>query len=73
MNNKIQTIDLNGLKQDQIEQIQTMIDTFKQQNQLDASDNQDKEISQSDLIDDIFFESEILQPFNRIVLYGDRI
>lgn len=73
MNNKIQTIDLNGLKQDQIEQIQTIIDTFKQQNQLDASDNQDKEISQSDLIDDIFFESEILQPFNRIVLYGDRI
>ncbi|NES86971.1 MAG: hypothetical protein F6K10_39765 [Moorea sp. SIO2B7] len=69
--NKI--IDIHRLKPEQIQQIQKMIDLFERQNQLDALNKQQEEIDQCDLFDDIFFESEILQPFNRIQLYGDRI
>ncbi len=73
MNQPAQKIDLNGLSAEQIEQIQMMINSFKQQNQLEGLNHQTKETNQSELMKDIFFESEILQPFNRQVLYGERI
>ncbi|MEQ8970843.1 MAG: hypothetical protein RIG63_15735 [Coleofasciculus chthonoplastes F3-SA18-01] len=65
-----QTIDITGLTPEQIEQIYLMIETFKtinqQQNQLNP-----EHLSESDL-NSLFFESEILQPFNRTMLYGNR-
>ena len=66
-------LDINGLKAEQIKVLQTMIDSFKQQNKLERLNNPTKESNQSELMKDIFFESEILQPFNRQVLYGERI
>jgi hypothetical protein len=65
-----QTIDITGLTPQQIEQIYLMIETFKtinqQQNQLTP-----EHLSESDL-NSLFFASEILQPFNRTMLYGNR-
>ena len=73
MNSKTnKTIDLNGLKPEQIEQIQTIIDDFKQQNQREDTYLQDEEKSELNSLNDIFFESEIIQPFNRTTLYGNR-
>ena len=64
------TIDLNGLKPEQIEQIQTIIDDFKQQNKQEATSHKAETKSEFDFLNDIFFESEIIQPFSRITLYG---
>lgn len=65
------TLDVTGLTSEQIEQIYVMIDTFrainKQQNPL--IEDQLSEFDPTPL----FFESEILQPFNRSRLYGNRI
>ena len=73
MNSKTnKTIDLNGLKPEQIEQIQTIIDDFKQQNKQEATSHQAETKSEFDFPNDIFFESEIIQPFNRTTLYGNR-
>jgi hypothetical protein len=70
MNSKtIRKIDINDLKPKQIEQLQAIIDDFKQQNQLEYACLQDREKSELDFLNDIFFESEILQPFNRITLF----
>ena len=73
MNRKtVKKIDLNGLKPKQIEQLQAIIDDFKQQNQREDTYPQDEGKSELNCLNDIFFESEILQPFNRITLYGKR-
>lgn len=65
------TLDVTGLTSEQIEQISGMIDTFrainKQQNPLTED-----QLSEFDLTP-LFFESEILQPFNRSLLYGNSI
>ncbi|SKB12052.1 conserved hypothetical protein [Planktothrix sp. PCC 11201] len=65
------TLDVTGLTSEQIEQIYVIIDTFrainKQQNPLTED-----QLSEFDLTP-LFFESEILQPFNRSLLYGNRI
>ncbi|MGK7897673.1 MAG: hypothetical protein AB4372_29670 [Xenococcus sp. (in: cyanobacteria)] len=66
-------INLNGLTTKQIEQLQIVIDGFKQQNKQKTTFCQDETKSEWDSISDIFFESEIIQPFNRITLYGNRI
>lgn len=64
------TIDITGLTSEQIEQIYAMIETFKtinkHQHQLTAE--QRLEFDPTPL----FFESEILQPFDRSMLYGNR-
>ncbi|MDJ0661580.1 MAG: hypothetical protein QNJ42_19145 [Crocosphaera sp.] len=73
MNKPIPKIDIDGLTEQQIEQIQTIITSFKQQNELELKKSQSKGINQSQPIDDIFFESDILQTFNRSMLYGKRI
>ncbi|USR92630.1 hypothetical protein NEA10_07895 [Phormidium yuhuli AB48] len=65
-----QTLDITGLTPEQIEQIQKIIETFKtinQQQNQSATEN----LSDSDL-NSLFFASEILQPFNRTMLYGNR-
>ena len=62
-----QTIDITGLTSEQIEQIYLMIKTFK------ALNRQQKPLTQEKLSEfdptPLFFESEILQPFNRTMLY----
>ncbi len=73
MNKPIPKIDIDGLTEEQIEQIQIIITSFKQQNELELKKSQSQEINQSQPMDDIFFESDILQPFNRAMLYGKRI
>ncbi len=66
MNQPNPKLDLNGLNAEQIDQIQMMIDNFKRQNQLALLNHQTKESNQSELMKDIFFESEIIQPFFRL-------
>ncbi|GAB4303252.1 MAG: hypothetical protein Fur0025_44440 [Oscillatoriaceae cyanobacterium] len=66
-----QTIDITGLTPKQIEQIYLMIETFKTINQQ-QNQSKPENLSESD-INSLFFESEILQPFNRTMLYGNRI
>ncbi|MEM9276733.1 MAG: hypothetical protein AAGA80_27915, partial [Cyanobacteria bacterium P01_F01_bin.143] len=74
MNGKNTTkINLDGLTLEQIEQIQVIIDNFKQQNKQESTFSQDETKSECDSINGIFFESEIIQPFNRAQLYGNRI
>ncbi len=73
MNKPTPPIDIDGLTEEQIEQIQMIITSFKQQNELKLKKNQEDALNQSKLMDDIFFESYILQPFNRSMLYGKRI
>ena len=69
MNSKMsKIIDLNGLKPDQIEQLQALIESFQQQNQREATCPQDEEKSEFNSLNDIFFESEIIQPLNRVSL-----
>lgn len=64
------TIDITGLTPEQIEQIYAMIETFKTINrhQKPLTEKQRSEFDPTPL----FFESEILQPFNRSMLYGNR-
>ncbi|AMW30608.1 MULTISPECIES: hypothetical protein [Arthrospira] len=63
-----QTLDITGLTPEQIEQIHKMIETFKTINQQQKQSTREN-ISESDL-NSLFFASEILQPFNRTMLYG---
>ena len=65
-----QTIDITGLTPKQIEQIYLMIETFKTINQQ-QNQSKPENLSESDL-NSLFFESEIRQPFNRTMLYGNR-
>ena len=65
-----QTIDVTGLTPEQIDRIYGMIETFKAINS-DRIPLTEKERSTFDL-SPLFFESEILQPFNRSMLYGNR-
>jgi len=62
-----QTLDITGLTPEQIEQISLMIETFKTLNQQQKPLTQEK-LSEFDPTP-LFFESEILQPFNRTMLY----
>lgn len=66
-----QTLDITGLTPEQIEQIHAMIDTFRAINRHQNSLSEEK-LSEFDPAL-LFFESEILQPFNRSTLYGNRI
>jgi|GEM_PF-813483 len=73
MNNKAANIiDLDGLKPKQIEQLQAIVAQFKQQNQQEATVDRDQENNELDSLNELFFESEIVQPFNRTMLYGER-
>jgi hypothetical protein len=73
MNSKeTKEIELNGLKPKQIEQLKAIIEDFKQQNQRKDTYPQDEGKSEVNSLNDIFFESDILQPFNRNTLYGKR-
>ncbi len=64
-----QTIDVTGLTPEQIEQIYGTIETFKAINS-DRKPLTEEELSTFDLTP-LFFDSEILQPFNRSQLYGN--
>lgn len=64
------TIDITDLAPEQIEQISTMIDSFRAINKHQNSLTEDQ-LSEFDPTP-LFFESEILQPFNRSLLYGNR-
>ncbi|WP_330203838.1 hypothetical protein [Cyanobacterium sp. Dongsha4] len=72
MNYQNQTLNLNDLKSEQIAYLQDIIEKFKQQNHQEASNCNISETIEMSNFDDIFFESEILQPFNRRILYGNR-
>jgi len=72
MNYQNQTLNLNDLKSEQIAYLQDIIEKFKQQNHQEASNFNISETIEMSNFDDIFFESEILQPFNRKILYGNR-
>ena len=65
-----QTLDITGLTPAQIEQIYAVIETFRA---INRSQNlfREKELLEFDPTP-LFFESEILQPFNRSMLYGKR-
>ena len=64
------TIDVSGLTSKQIDQIHAMIETFRAINKHEnlLTEGQLSEFDPTPL----FFESEILQPFNRTMLYGKR-
>lgn len=64
------TLDVTGLTSQQIEQIHAMIETFRAINKHQNSLTEEQ-LSEIDLTP-LFFESEILQPFNRSMLYGNR-
>ncbi|MDJ1182399.1 hypothetical protein [Roseofilum casamattae] len=65
-----QTADLTGLTPQQVRQITLMIDQFKTLNQ------QQEQLTKEQLSTfdptPLFFASEVLQPFNRTMLYGNR-
>ncbi|MEC4819946.1 MAG: hypothetical protein SAK29_42755 [Scytonema sp. PMC 1069.18] len=73
-----QTLNITGLTLEQIEQIKAIIEAFKAKNQLEQNQivteeklsisNNNDDIN----MDDLFFASEILIPFNRSILYGQR-
>ncbi|ELR98728.1 hypothetical protein [Gloeocapsa sp. PCC 73106] len=72
-----QKIDLTGLKPEQIAELQVIVENFKYQNQKEATQHHrhqqgDELKKEFDLLNDIFFESEILQQFERTELYGKR-
>lgn len=75
-----QNIDVTGLKQEQIAQINAIIEAFKAKNTLDSSLSPKAPYSEIPVetdaedfdISTLFFESEILQPYNRGMLYGKR-
>jgi len=66
-----QTLDTTGLTPEQIQQIAVMIETFKTLNQQQQPSTKEKR-SQFDPTP-LLFDSEILQPFNRTMLYGNRV
>lgn len=63
-------LDVTGLTSQQIEQIHAMIEAFRAINKHQNSLTEEQ-LSEIDLTP-LFFESEILQPFNRSMLYGNR-
>ena len=65
-----QTIDVTGLTPKQIEQIYGMVETFRAINS-DRKPLTEEDLSKFDLTP-LFFYSEILKPFNRSTLYGNR-
>lgn len=74
MNSKIaKMIDISELKPEQVKQIQSIVDIFKHQNELQKQKDINKNTQELDFWDDIFFESEIIKPFDRTILYGERI
>ena len=66
-----QTIDVTKLTPEQIKQIQVAIATFRNINNSQGILTEEKQAKFDPT--PLFFESEILRPFNRSVLYGDRI
>ena len=70
--NTSKIIDINGLKPEQIEQIKIIINDFKRQNKQEVTSHQAETKNEFDFPNDLFFESEIIQPFNRTTLYGNR-
>ncbi|MBE9224448.1 hypothetical protein IQ264_03030 [Phormidium sp. LEGE 05292] len=63
------TLDVTGLTSQQIDQIHAMIETFRAINK--HQNLTEEQLSEIDLTP-LFFESEILQSFNRSMLYGNR-
>jgi hypothetical protein len=73
-----QTLNITGLTPEQIEQTKAIVEAFKAKNELAniQTSNQPKSTtteSQNFNLNDLFFDSEILENFNRSLLYGDRI
>lgn len=74
-----QPLNVTGLTPEQIEQVQTIIEAFKATNQLEQiqqniTERQASNVNKEEInINDLFFTSEILAPFNRSMLYGQRI
>jgi hypothetical protein len=68
------TIDVTDLRPEQIKQIQAMVEALKAKNSIhNTITNLEESQNINDIdISDIFFESEIIQPFNRSMLYGKR-
>lgn len=65
----LNSLDLSGLTSEQINQIDAMIQSFRSFNQQTLLvETLDEEFDPTPL----FFESDILQPFNRSMLYGSR-
>jgi hypothetical protein len=71
LTNMAQTIDITGLTPQQAEQISMMVEAFKAVNQQKERLSQGK-LSEFDPTS-LVFESEVIQPFNRVTLYGSRI
>ncbi|KYC37845.1 hypothetical protein WA1_04880 [Scytonema hofmannii PCC 7110] len=73
-----QTLNITGLTPEQIEQIKAIIEAFHAKNQLIRNQNSKEEQSSytnhdEDVnMNDLFFTSEILVPFDRSKLYGQR-
>ncbi|GAA6617433.1 hypothetical protein [Scytonema sp. NUACC26] len=73
-----QTLNVTGLTPEQIEQIKAIIEAFHAKNQLIRNQNSKEEQSSYSNHDedvnmnDLFFASEILVPFDRSTLYGQR-
>lgn len=62
---------VSGLNPEQIQQINAVIDRFRAANQLSQSPATEDKRADFDPTP-LFFESEIIQPFDRSVLYGKR-
>ena len=73
-NNMNKTIDITDLKPEQIAHLQSIINEFKTKNNIDNNINTQNKLENTNEFDlsDIFFESDIIQPFNRSMLYGKR-
>ncbi|MUG95598.1 hypothetical protein F7734_25865 [Scytonema sp. UIC 10036] len=73
-----QTLNVTGLTPEQIEQIKAIIEAFHAKNQLIRNQNSKEEQSSytnhdEDVnMNDLFFASEILVPFDRSKLYEQR-
>ena len=65
------TIDVSGLNPEQVQQIHAIIETFRVANQLTQNSVTEDRRANFDPTP-LFFESEILQPFRRSILYGNR-
>lgn len=72
-----QTLNVTGLTPEQVEQIKAIIEAFHAKNQLIRNETSREEQSSytnnEDVnLSDLFFASEILAPFDRSTLYGQR-
>ena len=63
-------LDLTDLTPDQIEQIYKLIEVFRATNKRQKPVNQEANLNFDPT--PLFFESDILKPFNRSLLYGNR-